>query len=266
MNAPAKKFVAAGHPHQHAGRVRYPFERRVGCAVLLAIAFQFVAALTAVAAPGTATLTNFTMNPGGRYEFELNSATATPGNGADFLNILETLSVSAGTTPNSVFTIAIISLNSSDAQAPLSNFDATRAYRYTIATAGTGITGFKPEKFAIDASKFQNSLQGGSFSLLQSSDGHSLILQFRPAVTLPLAVTNITLDTTSMPGSIRATLTWNAIVGLTYRIQKKADLATGTWTDDSATYEAISTLPMATSFYTTPWPNAQFYRVIEVSP
>lgn len=225
---------------------------------------QLVAAVAALAVPGTATLTNFTMNPGGRYEFELNSATATPGNGADFLNILQVLNVAAGTTPNSVFTIATISLNDANATAPLSNFDPTRAYRYTIATAGTGITGFSAAEFAIDPAQFQNNLQGGHFSILQSEDGHSLILQFRPATVVPFAVTQIARDHSSTPGSVRATLTWNAIVGLTYRIQKCTDLVAANWVDDSPTFEATIPSPTATSFHTTPAPNKLFWRVIEV--
>jgi hypothetical protein len=155
-------------------------------------------------------------------------------------------------------------LNNANAPAPLSNFDPTRAYRYIIATAGTGITGFSAAEFAVDTARFQNNLQGGHFSLLQSEDGHSLILQFRPAATLPFAVTKMTLDTTSTPGSVRASLTWNAIVGLMYRLQKKTDLVTGTWSDDSQTFEALITSPTATSFYTSGVPAKEFWRVIEV--
>ncbi len=234
--------------------------------LIAGLAFHLVVVCGVYAAPGTVTLTNLTMNPGGSYEFEFNSATATPGNGADFLNILQTLTVASGNTPNSVFTISVVSLNSQNAASPLSDFNATRAYNYTVATAGNPIVGFAPTKFALDTTRFQNGLQGGQFSILQSSDVHSLVLQFRPVSPAPLLITQLALDRTSMPGSARATLSWNAIVGLSYCIQKRADLASGMWVDDSPVYEATVTNPMATSFHTTPAPGRQFYRIIEVAP
>ena len=231
---------------------------------LLCLALQGLVAIAAQAAPGTATLQDLTMNPGGRYEFELNSATATPGNGADFLNIVNTLNITAGTTPNSVFTVSIISLNNANASAPLSNFDPTRAYSYTIATAGAVITGYNAAKFTIDSSQFLNNLQGGRFDILLSSDGHSLILRFRPGTIRPLQITEIALDRTSHArlGARQSYLGCNhrAVVS----DPKTSRSRSGGWIDDSPTYEAIATSPMATSFYTSAAPNSEFWRVIEV--
>ncbi len=231
---------------------------------LLRYLLPFVLVRAALADPGTVTVTNFTMNPGGRLEFELNSATATPGNGADFLNVLQVLTIAAGTTPNSVFTIAVISLSPANATGPLADFNPTRAYHYTLATVGVSLAGFDPARFAIDTTQFQNGLGGGSFSLRLSTDGRSLILDFRPALAPPFRITQLTLDTASMPGAVRAFLTWNAVVGLTYRIQKRSDLVSGAWTDESPNYEATTTAPSVPSFYTSPAPTKQFYRVMEV--
>ena len=129
--------------------------------------------------PGTATVDGLSLGSGGSYVFELNSATATAGIGADFINNLGNLDIAAGTTANSVFTIAIVSLDSANQSAALSDFDATQPYSFTLMTSAGGITGFDAREFAIDASGFRNDLRGGSFSVGQQ--GNDLILSFAPA-------------------------------------------------------------------------------------
>jgi len=54
---------------------------------------------------------SFTMGAGGLCEFEVNNAFATPGDGADFIDISGTLEITADVTPNTRFTIALVSLN-----------------------------------------------------------------------------------------------------------------------------------------------------------
>jgi autotransporter-associated beta strand protein len=129
--------------------------------------------------PGTATVDGLSLGSGGSYVFELNSANAAPGNGADFINNLGNLDIAAGTTANSVFTIAIVSLNSADQGAALTDFDASQPYSFTLVSSAGGITGFDAQEFAIDASGFRNNLEGGSFSVGQQ--GNDLILSFAPA-------------------------------------------------------------------------------------
>ncbi len=126
--------------------------------------------------PGTATLTNLSLGSAGRFEFELNSARATAGNGADFINVLGQLAITA--TSSVHLTIAVISLNSANQAAPLTDFDARQSYTFTLASAAGGITGFASSNVTVDTTGFGNSLQGGHFEVAQ--DGNSLQLQFRP--------------------------------------------------------------------------------------
>jgi autotransporter-associated beta strand protein len=128
--------------------------------------------------PGTATLSSLTLGAGGRYEFELNSAFATPGNGADFLNVTGAVNVTSGFTANSRFTIALFSLGSLNQSAFLSDFDPFISRSFTLMTAAGGITGFDPARFSIDTTGFLNNLAGGAFAIAQSGDGRSLELRF----------------------------------------------------------------------------------------
>ena len=57
--------------------------------------------------PGTATAENFSLDASGRYDFELNTANPRWGIDSDLLRVTNALSVASGTTPNSVFTVAI---------------------------------------------------------------------------------------------------------------------------------------------------------------
>ena len=126
--------------------------------------------------PGIAEMTTMTFSPGGRYDFELNSASMT-GAGADFLDISGSLNIAGGTTPNSRFTLSVISLDAGNQSAPLADFDDTLYYQFHLATADGGVSGFATEKFTLDLSGFRNSYTG-TFSL--SADSRNLYLNYTP--------------------------------------------------------------------------------------
>jgi hypothetical protein len=128
--------------------------------------------------PGTATVSGLNFAPGGDYDFEITSANGTPGNGADFIHDTGTLAITAGTTPGTVFIVAVSTLNTSDMSAALTDFNAAQNYSYTLLTADGGITGFAPSEFSVDTSHFENNTQGGAFAVSQSGD--SLLLNFTP--------------------------------------------------------------------------------------
>ncbi len=126
--------------------------------------------------PGVATVANLSLAGGGSYQFELNTTAVSPGAGQDFINAANNISITAGATSNSVFSIAIVSLNTINQPGALSDFDATQNYNFTLATAAGGITGFAPNKFSVDTSAFANNLQGGHFEVAQI--GNDLQLRF----------------------------------------------------------------------------------------
>ena len=70
-----------------------------------------------------------------------------------------------------------MSLDSNDNPAALTDFDASKSYRFVLATSA-GIVGFNPSEFAVDTSGFANNLDGGNFSVVQ--DGNNLDLLFTP--------------------------------------------------------------------------------------
>ena len=127
--------------------------------------------------PGTATVSgDFTFGAGGSYQFELNTAAAAPGTGQDFIDIGGLLSIEGGTTPNSRFTIALVTLDSADGPAALTDFDPSKDYSYALATAAGGIAGFDPAEFALNTAGFANAF-GGTFSVSQS--GNTLLLNYK---------------------------------------------------------------------------------------
>jgi autotransporter-associated beta strand protein len=128
--------------------------------------------------PGTASVTGMTFAAGSRYVFELNSASATPGAGADFLNSSGILSLEGGTTAGNRITIALTSLQPNNEPGPLSDFQPTQPYTFRLATAEGGIAGFRSDEFAVDVRNFGNELSGGVFTVSQS--GNDLLLRFSP--------------------------------------------------------------------------------------
>ena len=119
-----------------------------------------------------------TFGAGGRFDFELNSAEAAPGAGADFLSVAGGLNIGAGSAPGTRLTLAIISLDGGNNAAPLIDFNANESYAFIFSTAASGIAGFTPEEFSVDTSGFLNDLGGGSFAVLQN--GNNLVLAFTP--------------------------------------------------------------------------------------
>jgi autotransporter-associated beta strand protein len=128
--------------------------------------------------PGSATVGSFTFGAGGNYLFEVADATGAPGFGSDFLNVVNSLTVAAGSTANSRFLISIASLDQFNNPAAPLNFDSSQEYHWTLAHAGAGISGFSPSLFAIDSSGFLAPTGGGSFNV--SEAGNDLLLNFNP--------------------------------------------------------------------------------------
>ena len=118
---------------------------------------------------------------GGHYIWEINKADGTKGTaiGWDWLNSTGGIRVNA--TASNEFTIHITSLNLSNVSGQAANFDNTQSYTWTIATANNGFDRYAANKFIIDASAFQNPTNGGTFSLVQSTN--DLALRFTPGST-----------------------------------------------------------------------------------
>jgi autotransporter-associated beta strand protein len=131
--------------------------------------------------PGTVTSGPATWGAGGAYQWEINDATGTAGTHWDLSQITGTLTVAAGTTTNSKFTIAVAGLTSLNAPGLPAHFDPSQSYQWTIATA-TSVVGFSPSAFVVDASGFA---APGAFSVVQA--GNAVALRFTP-VPEPAAV------------------------------------------------------------------------------
>ena len=127
--------------------------------------------------PGTAAADSFSFRAGGRLDFELNSATPRPGIDADLLQVFGALSIEAGPTPNSRFTIGVHTLDLANQAAALVDFDASRAHRFLLVDAGS-VSGFDSNLFAVDTSGFRNGMNGGSFRI--GLAGNDLYLDFNP--------------------------------------------------------------------------------------
>ena len=114
---------------------------------------------------------NLTLAPGGSYLWTVGQATGPVGSGFSQLAQVGTNNLNITSTPASPFTIKVTSVGT------LADFNPTNTYSFPIASFDT-ITGFSPDKFAIDPSGFANSLNGGTFSL--SVQSGSVLLNFTP--------------------------------------------------------------------------------------
>jgi len=133
--------------------------------------------------PGTVTSGSSTWGAGAGYDFEINDAAGTAGTNWDLWNMSGGLSITAGTTNNSRFTVSIISLNAGNSPADAANFSSAQNYSWLIASTTTGVTGFDTAKFTLDTSKFSNPLGGGTFAISQV--GNNVFLNFNGVSTPP---------------------------------------------------------------------------------
>lgn len=147
--------------------------------------------------PQIATANASTWNAGGAFDFVITDALGGPGSaGYSQLQLASTLTINAGSTPNTLFTILLKTILPGDTPGLMTSFDAHHDYTWTLVTTGAGITGFDPADFKLDTTGFLNSYDG-SFNL--SSDGSNLYLNYvgaavpEPATLTTLALTGILL-------------------------------------------------------------------------
>jgi autotransporter-associated beta strand protein len=109
------------------------------------------------------------LNPGGSYDWEVNSVSGTPGTDWDHLNVSGDIGVLS--TTGSPFTIRILPPGGD-----IVGFDRDATNSWVIATAGGSVTNFDAAKFAVDDTAVTNDLGGGTFGV----ESGSLKVVFRP--------------------------------------------------------------------------------------
>ncbi|WP_164100796.1 RCC1 domain-containing protein [Candidatus Laterigemmans baculatus] len=139
------------------------------------------ASLAPGASVGSLRAGDTTFGAGGIFDFEIKDALAVPDGplGWDTLQLNGQLQITA--TPADKFIVNVSSLNMQDASGTASNFDPKQDYSWAFVTAAEGIEGFDAGLFAINSSGFQNSLDGGHFSI--GHVGNSLTLQFNSSLS-----------------------------------------------------------------------------------
>jgi hypothetical protein len=134
---------------------------------------------TALPGPGVLNVGAMTWSPGGSYRWQISSALGADDGitqskliGSGALNL-------TGLSSGNRFNIRLVPLAPNDTPGAVYDFDNFRSYSWPIATFGS-ITGFAPDKFAIDSAAFAaaNPVDGGTFAVAQ--EGGTLVLTFTP--------------------------------------------------------------------------------------
>jgi autotransporter-associated beta strand protein len=115
-----------------------------------------------------------TFGAGGIYDFAVETASGAAGVGYSTINVAGAFTVTA---TSGSFIVNVASLDPGSLTAGQANFSSLLPYTWTILSAGS-ISGFNPSDFAINTGAFQNSTNGGMFSLVQA--GNSIDLDFTP--------------------------------------------------------------------------------------
>src|SRR5262249_32147594 len=118
--------------------------------------------------PGTMHAGATEFGTGGVYVWELNDFTGTAGNDPrwDLLSVSGQLDITA--TPANRFVIKLTTLTLGDVAGQAAHLNPRENYSMAIATATEGIVGFNPNDFTLDLSGYQNPLNGGFWSIVQS--------------------------------------------------------------------------------------------------
>lgn len=159
---------------------------------------------------GTLTTGAETWNGGANYVYEINSTNAT---GSDRLNLTGALTISA--TAGNRFTVNLVSLTSSNTPGLLANFDPSKNYSWSIATASS-LSGFDLAKFVVNTRQFGNAF-AGTFSVTNS--GSSLLVNYVAPPPIPPAFTGSAL----LPGGIFQ-LNFTGQVGQAYSVRRTNNL------------------------------------------
>ncbi|MCL4785697.1 MAG: CehA/McbA family metallohydrolase, partial [Verrucomicrobia bacterium] len=154
-----------------------------------------------------------TWNGGGTYVWELNNATGSAGSGYDRLNAGAN-AITIGASSAEKFTLKLVTLNGAS-PGLAANFNPNSVYTWTIASGGS-LNGFAAEKFAIDASAFQNDIGSGVFRVQQS--GGNLQLTFSRDVqitttSLPIGEVNAAYSAGLTATGGPAPFTWSLLSG-----------------------------------------------------
>jgi hypothetical protein len=136
--------------------------------------------------PGSQITGSQTWNGGAAYEWEINKVDGTAGAspGWDLIAINGGLQINA--TPEDPFTLKIISLALDNQPGPAQNFNAQISASWKILGATFGVNDFNPNAIHIDASQFQNTLNG-TFSVSLENLDRDLILNYVTNVPEPAA-------------------------------------------------------------------------------
>jgi len=121
-----------------------------------------------------------TWGPGGALDEQILNTTGVAGVDWDKIVIDGDLTITA--TAANPFLINLFSLSDPSTNGLLAGFDPTSNYHWLFLTA-QNIFGFDPGAFSINAAGFENSLDGGRFSVHQ--EGGSLYLNFHPVPNPP---------------------------------------------------------------------------------
>ena len=124
---------------------------------------------------GSVTTGAATWNNGGKYSFEINSATGSAGSAWDLWSVTGNLSAA------STFTISAMTELSSGTGGTMSNFVNSQSYQWLLASTTGTMPSNLVSMLTLDGSGFQNALAStGHIYLAESSDDKSLYLDYDP--------------------------------------------------------------------------------------
>ncbi len=126
-------------------------------------------------APAKLKVGSTTLEGGGRFDFQIRSATGVSGTDLSLLEVSGSLAVNA--TSGNQFTVYLHSLNGSQAGA-LTNFNNTQEYSWRFVSAGSFSGTFDASVFQVNTANFSNAFTG-TFGV--SRDGGNLFVHYTPA-------------------------------------------------------------------------------------
>jgi fibronectin-binding autotransporter adhesin len=146
-----------------------------GTAVPGSIAVNSGGAFSPGVTVGSATTGGATWNGGGKYVFEIDSATGAAGSNWDLWSIVGSLSAS------SAFTISAMTESSDGVAGQMPNFNNANSYQWLLASTTGAMPSNLVSMLSLDGGGFQNALAGtGRIYLSESADFKSLYLNYSP--------------------------------------------------------------------------------------
>ena len=126
--------------------------------------------------PQTFHVQNLALGAGSTFNSNQQNTQEPAGTGYDLTNVGGQLTLTGRAAAGGQIIIRLIGLDANGNQGTAASFNPAQSDVFTLVTTGSGIVGYTPGEFTVNAANFANNTQGGTFAVVEQ--GNNLVLVY----------------------------------------------------------------------------------------